>query len=74
MTGTVRWYDDKKGFGFITVDPPETGEVFVDRRGLANGPLQAGDCVEFETAPQKAGGPRAVDVIVRRPAQCQSTQ
>lgn len=48
QTGTVKWFNDAKGFGFIT---PETGEdVFVHFRAImGNGfkSLQEGQKVSF---------------------------
>lgn len=58
--GTVKWYDRRKGFGFITA--ADGNEVFVRRRALAHGSaLRRGQLVAFkvEPAPQ---GPQAVEV------------
>ena len=51
MTGTVKWFDDAKGFGFIT---PEDGskDVFVHHTailGTGFKSLAEGQRVEFET-------------------------
>ena len=49
QTGTVKWFNDAKGFGFIT---PESGpDLFVHFRAIqGNGfkSLQEGQKVEFE--------------------------
>ncbi len=47
--GTVKWYDEIKGFGFIETE--NEGDVFVHRTGIAqdiNG-LEPGQQVVFET-------------------------
>jgi cold shock protein len=63
MIGKVRWFEAKKGYGFIT---PEDGsrDVFVHFGNIAgegHPPLQPGDKVQFEVteAPQ---GPQAIQV------------
>ena len=63
MKGTVKWFNDKKGFGFIT---PEDGskDVFAHHSGIAgNGykSLTENQQVEFETE-QSDKGPRAVNI------------
>jgi CspA family cold shock protein len=58
--GAVKWYDRRKGIGFITA--ADGSEVFVRRRALAHGAaLRRGQLVAFriEPAPQ---GPQAVEV------------
>ncbi len=59
LTGTVKFYDDTKGFGFLIED--ETGEeIFVHHTGLIH-EIEADDRVTFLI---KAGkqGPNAVEV------------
>jgi CspA family cold shock protein len=64
VTGTVKWFDSKKGFGFITRD--DNGQdIFVhfsaiQGRGFKN--LEEGDKVEFEIV-QEEKGPRAANVV-----------
>jgi CspA family cold shock protein len=50
MTGTVKWFDTKKGFGFIAAEDGG-GDVFVhfgDLVGEGHKTLDAGERVEFE--------------------------
>jgi CspA family cold shock protein len=63
MKGTVKWFNDSKGFGFIT---PEDGskDVFVHQSAIASSgfrSLAEGDKVEFQTE-QGPKGPQAKDV------------
>jgi cold shock protein len=65
QTGTVKFFNQTKGFGFIT--PDQGGkDVFVhitavERSGI--GPLDEGMRVSFETEPDKRGkGPKAVNL------------
>ena len=62
--GTVKWFDAKKGFGFISTQSGP--DVFVHHsaiimEGYKN--LAEGDSVEFEVT-QGAKGPQAVDVKI----------
>ena len=62
LRGTVKWFSDQKGFGFIT---PENGDdVFVHFSGITgNGykSLSEGQAVEFDVT-QGQKGPQATNV------------
>ncbi|MGN6090868.1 cold-shock protein [Luteibacter jiangsuensis] len=62
-TGTVKWFNDAKGFGFITQDGGGA-DVFVHFRSIqGNGfkSLQEGQKVEYEVT-QGQKGPQAENV------------
>jgi CspA family cold shock protein len=52
-TGTVKFFNEAKGFGFIVVDEDKS-EVFVHHSGLID-KIREGDKVEFELAEGKKG-------------------
>ena len=48
-TGTVKWFNDKKGFGFISIEGGE--DIFVHHTAIQRDgfrTLEEGDNVEFE--------------------------
>ncbi len=62
MTGTVKWFNTEKGFGFITSE--EGSDVFVHfsaikKDGFKN--LDEGEAVSFEVI-EGAKGPQAANV------------
>ena len=62
--GTVKWYNNKKGYGFITDE--EGKDVFVHFSGLnmeGFKTLEENQAVEFEVS-EGAKGPQATNVSV----------
>lgn len=62
--GTVKWFNNQKGYGFITAEDGK--DVFVHYSGLnmeGFKSLEEGAAVEFEIA-DGAKGPQAVNVAV----------
>jgi len=65
MTGTVKWFNADKGFGFITSD--DGNDVFahysqIQKDGFKT--LEEGQAVEFEVV-DGAKGPQAENITVR---------
>lgn len=62
-TGTVKWFKNDKGFGFISVEGEE--DVFVHFSAIQGDgfkTLEEGQKVEFEVG-QGAKGPQAINVV-----------
>ena len=62
-TGTVKWFNDRKGFGFIRVDDEQ--DVFVHYSALQGEgfkTLKEGEPVEFDLF-EGANGPQASNVV-----------
>ena len=60
--GTVKWFNEQKGFGFITLEGENGKDVFVHLSALQGySSLEEGQLVEFDIVPG-AKGPTAADV------------
>jgi len=73
MEGTVKWFHNAKGYGFIGRD--DGPDVFVHYTGIVGEgykTLNEGDAVEFEIV-QGPKGPQAANVIQRTPRTPNST-
>ena len=62
-TGTVKWFNDQKGFGFITPDDPGK-DLFVHKSGIVGDGYQSlseGAKVSYDSESGEKG-PKAVNV------------
>lgn len=67
MTGTVKWFNSQKGYGFITKDV-DNKDVFVHYSAIKMDnfrTLEDGQRVSFDIE-QGKNGPQCVDVVVIR--------
>ncbi len=55
MRGEIKFWDDKRGFGFIKI-AGEQKDVFIHITAVQNGPPFTGDMVEFEMGNDKRSG------------------
>ena len=67
--GTVKWFSNQKGYGFITPEGESAKDVFVhysDVQGEGFKTLDEGETVEFELT-KGDKGEKAVNVVRSRP-------
>jgi CspA family cold shock protein len=64
MKGIVKWYDNKKGYGFIKGD--DGNSVFAHRSDLSYFEvyLKKGDLTEYKVVKTKSGD-KAIDIIIK---------
>ena len=60
MKGTIKWYNARKGYGFI--EGEDGKDIFVHRTSIPQGVfLNEGDNVEYETEDSDRG-PKAINI------------
>ena len=62
MTGTVKWFDDRKGYGFITDGDKDYFVHYSEVKMSGHVTLDEGQKVEFEIS-ENERGPCAVNVV-----------
>ncbi len=72
MEGRVRWFNEKKGYGFIETE--NHGDVFVHYTGIQDGEFRtliAGEAVSFDIT-ETPKGPQASNVVMKNIVKIQS--
>jgi CspA family cold shock protein len=60
MKGTVKWFNDRKGYGFI--EGEDKKDIFVHRNSIPEGTyIDEGDQVEYEVESSDKG-PNAINI------------
>ena len=62
MKGKVKWFDSKKGYGFIERENKQGDLFFHHSEVQSEENLQQNDEVEFEIAPGREGKEKAVKI------------
>ena len=63
LIGVCKFYDESRGFGFLTRDDNNGPDVFAHHSALGGADLSIGDRVSFDVT-DGPKGPRAVDVKI----------
>lgn len=63
-SGTVKWFDESKGYGFIKPDDDAGDDIFVHRTAVEKAGLELdkGDRVSFDVEKGRNGRPCAVNL------------
>ena len=67
VNGTVKWFDGKKGYGFITAENKDFFVHFSEIQAEGYKNLVDGEEVEFEAAKDDNGRDKAVSVVRLNP-------
>ena len=64
-TGTIKWYNGKKGYGFVSTDVEGEKDVFIHASALRDAGikfLNEGDKITFSVSNDSGKGPSAVNL------------